>query len=165
MDYKYIEQLLERYWECETSLEEEQILRSFFNQKNVPARLLQYKDIFSYSECEKNVGLGSDFDKRMLEMVNEQPAVKAKRISLWNRLSPVFKAVASVAIILAISSVTENSILKDRPVPVQTDGLVSPQNYRQTNVVTATNNVDNMTTEAGIDTVMPLKPMTKEQQQ
>ena len=30
MDYKYIEQLLERYWNCETSLEEEQILRAFF---------------------------------------------------------------------------------------------------------------------------------------
>ena len=25
MDYKYIEQLLERYWQCETSLEEEGI--------------------------------------------------------------------------------------------------------------------------------------------
>ena len=34
MDYKYIEQLLERYWNCETSLEEEQILRSFFHIEN-----------------------------------------------------------------------------------------------------------------------------------
>ena len=32
MDYKYIEQLLERYWACETTLEEEQILRAFFLQ-------------------------------------------------------------------------------------------------------------------------------------
>lgn len=36
MDYKYINQLLERYWRCETSLEEEDILRSFFSQKDVP---------------------------------------------------------------------------------------------------------------------------------
>ena len=36
MDYKYIEQLLENYWNCETSTEEEQILRSFFSQKDVP---------------------------------------------------------------------------------------------------------------------------------
>ena len=33
MDYKYIEQLMDRYWECETSLEEEQILRTFFSQE------------------------------------------------------------------------------------------------------------------------------------
>ena len=36
MDYKYINQLLERYWECKTTLEEEQILRSFFSQLCVP---------------------------------------------------------------------------------------------------------------------------------
>ena len=28
MDFKYIEQLLERYWQCETSLEEEAQLRT-----------------------------------------------------------------------------------------------------------------------------------------
>ena len=31
MDYKYIKQLLERYWVCETSLEEEEILRTFLS--------------------------------------------------------------------------------------------------------------------------------------
>ena len=34
MDYKYIEQLLERYWEAETSLQEETILRTFFSRKD-----------------------------------------------------------------------------------------------------------------------------------
>ena len=36
MDCKYIEQLLERYWQCETSLEEEAQLRAFFNGSDVP---------------------------------------------------------------------------------------------------------------------------------
>ena len=43
MDYKYINQLLERYWTGETSLEEEQILRAFFSQANVPDELKQYR--------------------------------------------------------------------------------------------------------------------------
>ena len=46
MDYKYIEQLLERYWDCETTNEEESILRTFFSQKDVPARLLKYRSLF-----------------------------------------------------------------------------------------------------------------------
>ena len=41
MDYKYIEQLVERYWNCETTTEEERILRTFFSQKDVPVQLLQ----------------------------------------------------------------------------------------------------------------------------
>ena len=39
MDYKYIEQLLERYFNAETSLEEESILRTFFSQTDVPAEM------------------------------------------------------------------------------------------------------------------------------
>ena len=52
MDYKYITQLLERYWECRTSLEEENILKAFFSQKDVPAELLRYKALFDYTLSE-----------------------------------------------------------------------------------------------------------------
>ena len=47
MDYKYINQLLDRYWKCETSLEEEEILRTFFRQDELPAELKPYKSLFS----------------------------------------------------------------------------------------------------------------------
>jgi hypothetical protein len=39
MDYKYIKQLSDRYWKGETTLEEENILKTFFSQKDVPAEL------------------------------------------------------------------------------------------------------------------------------
>jgi hypothetical protein len=167
MDYKYIEQLLERYWECETSLEEEQILRSFFNQKDVPARLLQYKEVFSFTEADKENRLGDDFDARMLAMVEDKPAVEAKRITLWSRFSPIVKAAAAIAIVLTIGSITEKSILKDMPEPVQSDYMAYPQTYRQTDVVTATNNVDNLAIEAGIDSMMPINAanLANDQQQ
>ena len=50
MDCRYVEQLLGRYWQCETSLEEESELRSFFSKEEVPAHLLQYKDLFVYQQ-------------------------------------------------------------------------------------------------------------------
>ena len=37
MDSNYIEQLLERYWQCDTSQEEDAQLRSYFNNEAVPA--------------------------------------------------------------------------------------------------------------------------------
>ena len=54
MDYKYIEQLIERYWQCQTSLEEEQILRAFFSQEQVPENLRRYAPLFAYSRAAKS---------------------------------------------------------------------------------------------------------------
>lgn len=108
MDYKYIEQLLERYWKCETSLEEEHILRTFFRQKDVPDSLRQYRDLFCYEHEEKETDvLGSDFDAKMLAMVDEPEPVKAVTISLRQRFMPLLKAAASVAIVLALGNVAQ----------------------------------------------------------
>ena len=103
MDYKYIEQLLERYFNAETSLEEESILRSFFSQTDIPAELEQWKALFTVADEES---LGDDFDERILQMIGEesqQPAaVKARKVKLTQRLMPLFKAAAIVAIILTL---------------------------------------------------------------
>ena len=108
MDYKYIEQLLERYWQCETTLEEEQILRTFFSQENVPACLLPYKDLFTYEQMDvEQQVLGDDFDQRMLEMTGEAAPVKARTISMVQRLKPLFKAAAIVAIILTLGNASQ----------------------------------------------------------
>ena len=56
MDYKDIEQLLERYWQCETSVEEEATLRDFFAKEEVPAHLLRYKNLFVYQQVQQEVG-------------------------------------------------------------------------------------------------------------
>jgi len=118
MDYKYIEQLLERYWRCETSLEEEDILRAFFSQKNVPAALLPYKSLFAYQQEEKKtVVLGNDFDRKILAMVEKPEAVKARVITIRQRLAPLFKAAAIVAIILTLGNAMQVPFNEDPTLP------------------------------------------------
>ena len=108
MDCKYIEQLLERYWQCETSLEEEAQLRAFFNGSDVPEHLLRYKDLFVYQQLQQEVGLGADFDARVLAEV-----VKAKRLTLTARFIPLFKAAAVVAVVLSLGNVMQHSFYSD----------------------------------------------------
>ena len=116
MDYKYIEQLLERYWECTTSLEEENILRTFFRQKDVPASLLQYKALFTYEQTQKEEEvLGEEFDRKMMEMINEPTTVKARTIHLTQRLMPLFKAAAVVAIILTLGNAAQVAFNQEDP--------------------------------------------------
>ncbi len=103
MDYKYIEQLMERYWNAETTLEEENILRSFFRQENIPAEMKPLRALFADEASSQQ--LGDDFDARMLEMIREEEApkvVKAREISITRRMMPLFKAAAVIAIILTI---------------------------------------------------------------
>ena len=108
MDCKNIEQLLERYWQCETSVEEELMLRNFFSKEEVPAHLLRYKNLFVYQQVQQEVGLGNDFDARILAQV-ETPVVKAKRLTLVGRFIPLFKAAAVIAIFLSLGNVAQHS--------------------------------------------------------
>ena len=108
MDYKYIEQLMERYWNCETTLEEEAILKAFFSQNDVPAELAKYKSLFDCvaSDKEENV-LGDDFDARMEALIDEPVKVKARVVPFRQRLMPLFKAAAMVAIILTLGNASQ----------------------------------------------------------
>ena len=118
MDYKYINQLLERYWNCETSLEEECILRAFFSQKDVPAELRQYQPLFAYQQLEaKEKHLDADFDNRLLAMIEEDEPikVKARTITLTQRLKPLFKAAAVVAIFLTLGNAAQESFQTQQP--------------------------------------------------
>lgn len=116
MDYKYIEQLLESYFACTTTLQEEQILRSFFSQEEVPGHLAQYADLFQYEASAKEETLGEDFDQRVLALVEaaepkaEQPQ-KPHIVKLATRqFTPFFKAAAVVAMALTIGRATEHAI-------------------------------------------------------
>ena len=109
MDYKYIEQLIERYFQCETTLQEEQILRAFFadTEQELPRQLRQYQQLFAALQPADI--LGDDFDERLLALTAEdkqQPTVtvKARTISFRERMQPLFRAAAAVAIVLTLGN-------------------------------------------------------------
>lgn len=106
MDYKYIEQLLERYWHCETTLQEEAILRTFFSQnsEDIPENIRKYRALFAY-ETEQEAPLGDSFDERILEQIGEAPV--AKTVTMTDRLKPLFRAAAIVAILLTLGNAAQ----------------------------------------------------------
>ncbi len=117
MDYKYIKQLLDRYWKCETSLAEEDILRTFFSQSTVPSELLRYRELFVYEQFNKKADvLGDDFDERILSMIDEPALVKARTITMTHRLKPFFKAAAVLAIFLTLGNAAQVSFSDDSDV-------------------------------------------------
>lgn len=137
MDYKYIEQLLERYWQCETTLEEEQILRTFFSQEDVPSHLKQYAELFIYENEATEECLSSDFKQRMIDVVCDDTAVEAKTISLATRISPWMKAAAVVAVALTIGNVAERALQKNSVSEIPGSPVIA-DTYTRTEDVTTT---------------------------
>ena len=121
MDYKYIEQLIDRYFEAETTLKEEQILKAFFEQseEELPENLRAYRELFT--SFEQDEMLGDDFDERMLQMIEEKPQVKARTISLSERFRPLMRAAAVVAILITLTTALNQSFKEDKVWTGQSD--------------------------------------------
>lgn len=109
MDYKYIECLIERYFDCQTTQEEEQILHNFFRQKDIPAHLKSYSDLFLAYDAEADIQLPADFDQQLMARIQEtEQKSKLNRqssmriASIHRSLRPFYKAVASIALIITV---------------------------------------------------------------
>jgi len=74
MDSKKIEALLEKYWSCDTSLEEEQILKEYFLSKDVDEEFSDSFLLFQYYSEEKKKQ-AEDFlsDQDIMDLVQSEP--------------------------------------------------------------------------------------------
>lgn len=103
MDLDRIEQLLARYWECETSLEEEKELKEFFNSGDVPAKWQSVAPLFRYYEEEKRQGqLDGLFDEQVLAQLKVEEVEKELPAAKKGRVVRLFYDIAKVAAVILI---------------------------------------------------------------
>ncbi len=67
MEKAIIKTLLEKYWQAETTVEEEQALAAYFRQETIDPELQPYGDLFAYFGEEQQVTAGPGFDERILQ--------------------------------------------------------------------------------------------------
>jgi len=72
MNTKEIDQLLERYFEGETTLVEEKLLREFFSGDDVPENLRQYQPVFRFYSSEATLSLSDEQQEKVLSRRIEQ---------------------------------------------------------------------------------------------
>lgn len=73
MDSKQINQLLEKYWACESTLEEEQALREYFRKGNYPEQLRETAALFTYfGESKKKSLDDAAFNSEVMQKVKPQ---------------------------------------------------------------------------------------------
>ncbi len=96
MDLKQVEIILEKYWEGNSSMEEERLIKDFFAFGDVPEHLEQYRELFIAEELWVNPLIGRDFDKEIIEKING-----TKNQSRWNLLK-----IAAIGLILIITYIS-----------------------------------------------------------
>jgi len=111
MDSKRIEILLERYWLCTTTLEEEEELKQFFNSDEIPDHLKEYAGLFQYFNTEKQTSsLDPSFDKELMDKIksDRQLAGKSRRM-IFNYI----KVAAAIVIVMIASFLYRKNLTPD----------------------------------------------------
>ncbi|MEN8138640.1 MAG: hypothetical protein ABFR62_09410 [Bacteroidota bacterium] len=72
---KYIEELVEKYYEGQTSMKEEETLRDFFTNEDVPTHLMYEKAQFTYYNEESKLTNDIEFEDLNIE---NQPKKRSK---------------------------------------------------------------------------------------
>lgn len=134
MDYKYIEELMARYWQCTTTNEEENILKTFFSQPSIPQHLRPYAPLFNATKTLHDAKLSPNFDHKILNHIQKDNTVNAHKITPITRLTPLAKAIAIVAVIFMLSHAAHNAL---RPTNTPTDYNYDTYEETYTDVNTA----------------------------
>ncbi len=119
MDSK-IKELLERYWNCETTLEEEHELRSYFNTETVPDELKDTAALFRYFESQKKIEL---------KKVVVHPTMKTRSADNGKMVKMFFtsaKIAAGVLVLVAATYLVRQEVRKSYPEEV-VDTYSDPQ--------------------------------------
>lgn len=125
MEREQIKKLLEKYWEGETSLEEEKELKQYFARPDVPEDLQQEGSFFRYlNQQHDNISLE---DEEILELLRNEPQKNDNQIRLY--IEKMVKVAAVILIVaVAIFFIREDyELKKEKMDPVISDTFEDPQ--------------------------------------
>jgi len=98
-----IRQLLDRYFEGQTSLEEETQLRRAFQRKDLPEDLKGYRPLFGYLEQNAAPELGDAFDAKLLA----EPEPREAKVRHLSAKTWVLRVAAAVALAIGAFGIYE----------------------------------------------------------
>ena len=110
MDSRRIEELLNKYWECETSLEEEQQLREFFNGTHVPEQFKEAAVLFRYFRENKKKSIAdTGFENKITRKL--QPS-KSK---IYHLTYNAMRIAAGIAVLMVAVWFIKTEVRKSTP--------------------------------------------------
>ena len=111
MDSKKLEELVKKYWDCETSLEEEQQLREYFRGDTIPETWRETATLFRYFEANKKKSLNDiSFEGNIIHQVSAP-----KRGRVIKLVYNAMRIAAGVAVLVVATWFIRDEIRKSTP--------------------------------------------------
>ena len=113
MDSKRLEILLNRYWSCVSTLEEEKELRDYFNNHEVGEEMLEIATLFQYYQSEKKIEkLDGSFDSSIIDKIKE--IKDSRKPKLRKLIYNYLKVAASLLIVITASYFYRQSLAPEK---------------------------------------------------
>jgi len=114
-------ELLEKYWDAETSLEDEKELRELIKAEQHSEEVEEVKGLFEHFESEVKVSLDESFDASILEMISEEKETKVFNIQHY------FKRYASIAAAIVVMFVSGYLVMEQQSEYTSEDTFETPE--------------------------------------
>ena len=101
MEYKNIKELMEKYWDGETDLQEESTLKTYFAGADVHPSLEQFRALFSYYKVSREDNFLDSIDTAVLEHIQGKAVPKEAKVRSLTRVLSI-----AAAILVLIGTVT-----------------------------------------------------------
>ena len=130
MDSNKVKILLEKYWDGESSLEEETQLRAYFQGNQIEDELKPYQPLFQFFHVEHEKHLTTDFDEKLIQNLQrtEREAPRVRSLPYY-----LVRIAAVGLLLIAAYFVVENNFsepVKDRV--AMTEEMSPEEAYAQT---------------------------------
>ena len=102
MDHKMTRQLLDKYFDGKTSLQEEAQLRRAFQTEELPEDLQPFRPLFRYFQEEQPASLSGDFDEQLLDKLEEAPPPEKGILRFLPHRGGLLRAAAVFALALGV---------------------------------------------------------------
>jgi len=123
MDYSKIKILLEKYWNCETTLEEESLLQEYLSRSDIPEDLKEFAALFQYYKSQREIRVSEGFEDRVLNEIESKEKKGNRRY-----LHLYYKVAAAVILILFVVTIHQRFIaVRDKATVLVQDTFDDPE--------------------------------------
>jgi anti-sigma factor RsiW len=123
MDSKQIKIILDKYWEGETTVQEERELRNYFAGEDIAEELKAIQPMFHFFKAEQEAYLNGDFEARLSEQLrsrdNQAMPRRAKIVRILGRAA----AIAAIFLCVFFAYSTWDNGSETLPVAIGTSEL------------------------------------------